>query len=89
MTAYKIIITGRVQGVGFRNYVLRTAIDLKVNGYVKNLKSGEVHVVAEAKKDVLEVFLDYCKIGSDASDVQSVNYKEVEVSKFNYFQIQI
>lgn len=89
MTTYKILVGGRVQGVGYRNYIFRTAMELNINGYVKNLEGGEVQIMAEAKKDVLENFLDYCKKGSDRSEVKSVDYEEISSLELNNFEIQI
>lgn len=89
MQAYQIIVKGRVQGVGYRYYIKQTAERLGIKGYVKNLKSGDVMVVVEAKKDVLKDFLDYCKIGSSMSNVKSVNFQEVPFFGYNFFEIQI
>lgn len=43
------LITGTVQGVGYRRYVQRYARDLKLQGYAENLSDGRVEVVAEGQ----------------------------------------
>jgi acylphosphatase len=48
---------GRVQGVGFRYAVKQIAQDLRVKGWVKNLRNGNVEVVAEADEAVLKEFV--------------------------------
>ena len=53
-----IIFRGRVQGVGFRFTVERIAMNIGVVGWVKNLDEGNVEIIAEAEKDVLDDFLD-------------------------------
>lgn len=53
-----IIFKGHVQGVGFRFTVERIAMNLGIVGWVKNLDEGNVEVVAEAQKEVLDDFLD-------------------------------
>lgn len=53
-----VFFSGRVQGVFFRMYTRETAPKLGVSGFVKNLPDGRVEVVAEGKKDALNVFLD-------------------------------
>ena len=53
-----IIVHGFVQGVGYRAFVKRMADKYKVSGTVMNAKDGSVHVLAEAEKDVLELFKD-------------------------------
>lgn len=46
MTSRRFVVSGRVQGVGFRYFVLREAQALGLVGWVRNLVSGEVEVVA-------------------------------------------
>jgi acylphosphatase len=52
-----VVFTGRVQGVGFRYTVRSIADNLAVVGWVKNLRSGDVEVVAEGPRPVLERFI--------------------------------
>jgi acylphosphatase len=47
----KLVVRGRVQGVGYRYFIARTASELGINGYVKNLYSGDVEIVAEGRKE--------------------------------------
>ncbi len=49
---------GNVQGVGFRYTVERTARELGIRGWVRNLRDGSVEVEAEAPKEALSRFLD-------------------------------
>ena len=53
MAAYRYVVAGRVQGVGYRYFVLREAERLGVAGFTRNLSDGRVEVVAEASEDVL------------------------------------
>ncbi len=55
-SAAEIIITGRVQGVGYRNYAQRRAHRLGLDGYVMNLKDGRVRARAEGPRQVIEEF---------------------------------
>ena len=68
----KYIISGRVQGVGFRRFAQRCASDYSVGGYVKNLSDGSVEIEAIGERDKLEAFL--CKIyqGSWFSNVENI-----------------
>ncbi|MCX7661154.1 MAG: acylphosphatase [Candidatus Omnitrophica bacterium] len=50
--------SGRVQGVGFRYTTEEIALELGVNGWVKNLRDGRVELVAEADEEVLMRFLE-------------------------------
>ena len=51
--ARRYIVSGRVQGVGFRNYVEHVAGKLEVNGYVRNRRDGSVEVFAISTSDRL------------------------------------
>jgi acylphosphatase len=53
MAAYRYVVTGRVQGVGYRYFVLREAERLGLAGFARNLPDGRVEVVAEGAEDVL------------------------------------
>jgi acylphosphatase len=52
---------GMVQGVGFRYSVQRAADQLGVCGWVKNLRNGNVEIIAEAPKEILAQFLEQVK----------------------------
>ena len=53
MAAYRYLVTGRVQGVGYRYFVLREAERLGIAGFARNLPDGRVEVVAEAAEEAL------------------------------------
>lgn len=46
IVARRYVVTGRVQGVGYRNFVEHTAEKIRVGGYVRNLRDGSVEVFA-------------------------------------------
>ena len=52
-----IFYTGNVQGVGFRFTTEEIARELGARGWVKNLRNGQVEVVAEAEEDIVKEFL--------------------------------
>lgn len=63
---------GRVQGVGFRAFAEGRASAYGASGYVRNLSSGEVEVVAEGDQGLLEEFLDELRRGPRAGFVREV-----------------
>lgn len=56
MGAYRYLVRGRVQGVGYRYFVLQQAESLGVTGFARNRPDGTVEVVAEGRDDVLTDF---------------------------------
>ena len=65
-------VSGRVQGVGFRYFVLRQAQELRLKGWVRNLRGGEVELVAEGPRAELEQFLKAVRAGPPMAWVESV-----------------
>ena len=65
-------VRGRVQGVGFRYFVMREAAYLGLAGYVANERDGSVRVVAEGPVSVLEQLLERLREGPPASIVERV-----------------
>lgn len=85
----EIRVSGLVQGVGFRYYVYSKAQSLELNGYTKNLFSGEVVTVVEGEKYLVDELIQYIKIGPMRSHVKShsVNWFEYK-NEFNIFEIK-
>ena len=57
MITYEIYYEGKVQGVGFRAYVLGLARGFEIAGEVKNLPDGRVHLLLQGEKEEVEEFL--------------------------------
>jgi acylphosphatase len=53
----RMVVNGMVQGVGFRYFTCRLAQEYPVTGYVRNLRNGDVEIVAEGTKDAVKSFL--------------------------------
>ncbi len=71
-TAFVAIISGMVQGVGFRYFAYREALALGVEGYVKNLINGNVEVFAEGPRDQLERLIEILNQGPRFGEVDKV-----------------
>ena len=86
--AAKIIVSGRVQGVGFRWFVFKEAQQVKVSGQVHNRSDGSVEIVVEGDKQAIERLLSRVHHGpafSYVTDVQTTwqvytgSYKEFNI----------
>ncbi len=87
MKHLKIIITGKVQGVGFRETTKMIANQMMVNGFVRNEKDGSVLIEAEADDIFLEEFVIWCNEGPDRSRIENVTTTEGEVKNYRNFEI--
>jgi acylphosphatase len=67
------LVTGRVQGVGFRVFVMETAGRLRLNGWVANLSDGPVRCVAEGPRPQLERLLQELQRGPAGARVTRVD----------------
>ena len=78
MMARHFILKGRVQGVGFRYFARQTAGELGIQGWVKNLGSGEVEIHAQGSKEAMEKFQVWMNQGPSLAVVSEVEVTEVE-----------
>ena len=82
-------ISGRVQGVGYRYFVLQLARNLNLTGYVRNQRDGRVEVVAEGEEQVLKAFLEDLKEGPAGASVVQVETKWQETTGgFSTFEVK-
>jgi len=72
MTELHCIVTGRVQGVLFREFVKNIARELGLVGFVSNLPDGSVEVLAQGDLAVLKVLLNHIATGSPGSRVAGI-----------------
>jgi len=73
MEALRAIVSGLVQGVGFRWFVQREAMALDISGYTRNLGSGQVEVVAEGESDAIERLLVALQHGPRSAMVRDLS----------------
>lgn len=65
----RVLISGLVQGVGFRYFVTSRADQYKVTGYVRNLDTGSVEIVAEGDKEEVYSFLRALRKGPAHAEI--------------------
>ena len=84
---FRIQVTGRVQGVGFRWNAARVARNLGIKGFVKNLPDGSVYIEAEGTGEQLKEYVEWCKRGPGSGYVESVNTEELIPANYTDFRI--
>lgn len=70
--AVHMIVSGRVQGVGFRYFVMRQAHELAVVGWVRNRIDGSVEIVGEGTRQQLESLVNAVSMGPRIAEVSDV-----------------
>ena len=83
-----LIITGNVQGVGFRAFVRNRAIKNNVTGWVKNLNDGSVEALLSGSQDNLNKLIEITRRGTPWSKVSNVvvTYNE-DQEEYSLFEI--
>ena len=85
----EIVVSGLVQGVGFRYFAYRTARELNLNGYTKNQYDGTVFTVVEGSKPIIENLFERLKVGPMHADVRDIKIAwRSLVGEFSSFEIR-
>ena len=84
----KIRVSGRVQGVGFRDATWRKAMELGILGSVRNLDDGRVEILASAKPELMEQFENWCRNGPPHARVDQIEISESSSVDFLDFRIE-
>ena len=79
-----IVISGRVQGVGFRYWLYKAAVQNNINGWVKNKTSGEVEALLIGDDAEIDNLIRLCEKGPPSSKVTKIkvqNYQKEFLKK--------
>lgn len=80
MVARKFIITGTVQGVGYRFFAMRAAARHQVFGTVRNLPDGRVEVIAEGERDTMDGFKADLSTGPSMAEITDIEETDMPVT---------
>lgn len=72
IVAKHVLISGLVQGIGYRAWTVRRASGLGLSGWVRNRRSGEVEAVFSGRTGAVEAMLAACRQGPSGSAVREV-----------------
>jgi acylphosphatase len=76
--AKRLVIRGRVQGVGYRDSAVQAAFELGVLGWVRNHRDGSVEAHVQGAPAMVERFAVWCRRGPPLARVSEVTIVEVE-----------
>lgn len=78
MQTVHLVISGRVQGVGFRYFTQRKGKKLGVKGWVRNLITGEVEAVLQGSESEIKSLVELLRVGPPGSKVDSFEIQVVD-----------
>ena len=83
-----ITVSGKVQGVFYRQSTKEKALELGISGVVKNLPNGNVHILATGTAEQLNQLVFWCKQGPPRAKVNAVDVEQVDKQVFMGFVVQ-
>jgi acylphosphatase len=84
-----LIVTGRVQGVGFRFSAYDKAKELALAGWVRNIASGDVEIIAEGSRENLQMLAAWARQGPPSAHVTGVREEWLDCTgEFDQFRIR-
>ena len=84
----RLRISGKVQGVYYRSSASEEARVLGLCGFVRNLPTGEVELIAEGPSAALDALIAWCKVGPPAAEVAAVDV-QYENSTGEYLDFRV
>lgn len=87
-SSYRFVVSGQVQGVGFRYSAMAQARRLGLTGWVANLPDGSVEGVAAGPDEALAQFHDWLRRGPPAARVKAVAWDGAQAPLENGFEIR-
>jgi acylphosphatase len=85
---YKLVIGGRVQGVGYRAFTAALAQKMGLTGYVKNRPDGSVIVEVEGSEELLEHFVVQCRKGPGWAHVRDITVTKAPLAGYKGFEVR-
>ena len=78
-----LLISGRVQGVGFRNWLYVQSIKKNISGWVKNTLAGEVEALLIGEENNVNEVIKQCKIGPSTAKVTRLKIEDYQQDYFD------
>lgn len=85
--ARRWFVRGRVQGVGYRYFAQKSAMNLGLRGYTRNLDDGRVEVYAVGTSEQLDEYAGLLHRGPRWADVHGVTQEEAALERHSSFEI--
>jgi len=82
-----IVVTGKVQGVFYRQSTREKAMALGITGEVRNMPDDTVHIIATGTASQIEQLIEWCRKGPSRAIVKNVESTTILLQNFNGFSI--
>lgn len=87
MLTRHVLVTGMVQGVGYRAWTRQAALQRNLVGWVRNLHDGRVEAVIQGDDDAVLDMLDAMRQGPGMAKVEDIESRDEEALATNYFEV--
>lgn len=84
----RYVVSGRVQGVGFRWFVEREAAEIGITGWVRNTQNGDVEIMATGSREQLSSLRQKLQQGPRASRVDEISESDAPFLEAPSFRIE-
>jgi len=75
---WRVVVRGRVQGIGFRAWAEVTALELGVEGWVRNCRDGSVEAVLAGSEEVVLTMIEAFRQGPPGARVEAIDQRDAE-----------
>ncbi len=83
-----VFVSGRVQGVSFRDATRSQAEQIGLSGWVRNTQDGRVEAVFEGEPDAVRQMIDWCESGPSSADVEDVSVENEQPEGLSGFEVR-
>lgn len=86
-TCIRAVVSGKVQGVFFRDGTQKKAKELALTGWVKNINNGDVELLACGERDAIMILTEWLWQGPEKAEVSNVHWEEVKYENHDDFVV--
>jgi len=83
-----VFVSGRVQGVSFRDATRSQAEQLGLSGWVRNTQDGQVEAIFEGVPETVQQMIEWCKSGPSSADVEDVSVENEQPENLSGFEVR-
>jgi acylphosphatase len=83
-----VFVSGRVQGVSFRDATRSQAEQLGLSGWVRNTQDGQVEAVFEGDADTVQQMVEWCRSGPSSADVEDLSVDNEQPENLSSFEVR-